>query len=524
MSFLLAALLGVMTVWDYPARQQAHEKLRAEFLTALRTGDTETMTETCRKGVDLLPEDPVWHYNLACSLAYYKDAAPALDELEKAIDLGYRDVEGMRKDNDLKRISQLPRFKELVEYADSIRERPIFSGPLAVTYASGFAGQLLVLSAQNLVWDLENGCFDAKMHLSDSLNLPYAGLLYVNRDGNHSTLAMTNWPGLTPISFDAEGRARGQDIGFPNTTFPFPVIGNVSRAITMGPYWRSLPRALMTSDAFRLKLMSKFYLSNQFWVYPAAFDCPPIGTNGNVFASMTPYWLVSQGRSWSDLYYLKAALTVWKSLKHSVREKIVRRGMWAPVVQMLLRSSLTTVVTPEDYFTPKANPTAFPPDGIDLTKLAQSAAALTEAEIPPVAVIARVIGLDAGNEGVWPELTYSSVCAWAAVLRTEASQRTFLITAAGGDEYRFHVIWDEKSAASVIPLGPDTARVTINKDLLTPTNRVDIGVYARAKGTKWSAPSFVSFAVVDSSAPYSDPLLTPLPQPTAGEEPSAPTK
>ena len=125
---------------------------------------------------------------------------------------------------------------------------------------------------------------------------------------------------------------------------------------------------------------------------------------------------------------------------------------------------------------------------------------------------------------MWPELTYSSVCAWAAVLRTEASQRTFLITAAGGDEYRFHVIWDEKSAASVIPLGPDTARVTINKDLLTPTNRVDIGVYARAKGTKWSAPSFVSFAVVDSSAPYSDPLLTPLPQPTAGEEPSAPTK
>ena len=80
---------------------------------------------------------------------------------------------------------------------------------------------------------------------------------------------------------------------------------------------------------------------------------------------------------------------------------------------------------------------------------------------------------------------------------------------------------DEKNAAEVTPLSEDMARIVIKRDLLTPTNRVDVAVYARNKGTRWSAPSFVSFAVVDPKAPYSDPLLTPQPEPMAEVEPAA---
>ena len=46
---------------------------------------------------------------------------------------------------------------------------------------------------------------------------------------------------------------------------------------------------------------------------------------------------------------------------------------------------------------------------------------------------------------------------------------------------------------------------------MSPTNRVDVAVFARRKGTGWGAPAFVSFAVVDPSAEYSDPVLTPRP-------------
>ena len=89
---VLGILLAVLSIWDYPARFQAHDSLRRQFVAAVREGDTKTMEETCRKGVRVLPDDPTWRFNLACSLAYFpKRTDEAFDELEKAIDLGFRD-------------------------------------------------------------------------------------------------------------------------------------------------------------------------------------------------------------------------------------------------------------------------------------------------------------------------------------------------------------------------------------------------------------------------------------------------
>ena len=69
--YALLAVLAVLSIWDYPSRQQEHDRLRRQFVAAVRSGDTVTMEETCRKGVKLLPDDPTWQYNLACSLAYF---------------------------------------------------------------------------------------------------------------------------------------------------------------------------------------------------------------------------------------------------------------------------------------------------------------------------------------------------------------------------------------------------------------------------------------------------------------------
>ena len=82
----LIAVLAVLSVWDYPARQPQHERLRAEFVQAVREGDTKKMEESSRKGAELLPDDPTWAYNLACSLAYRAKPDEALDQLEKAIE------------------------------------------------------------------------------------------------------------------------------------------------------------------------------------------------------------------------------------------------------------------------------------------------------------------------------------------------------------------------------------------------------------------------------------------------------
>ena len=86
---LIIAIIATLSIWDYPARQPRHEQLRYQFMGALHRGDAKAMEATCLKGVELLPEDPPWHYNLACSIAHFKGREKnAFDELEKAIDDG----------------------------------------------------------------------------------------------------------------------------------------------------------------------------------------------------------------------------------------------------------------------------------------------------------------------------------------------------------------------------------------------------------------------------------------------------
>ena len=100
MSFVVP-LLAVLSIWDYPSRQFEHERLRAEFVQAFRAGDTQRMTEASRKGTELLPDDPTWAYNYACALAYQAKPDAALDQLERAIDLGFRDAAAIASDSDL---------------------------------------------------------------------------------------------------------------------------------------------------------------------------------------------------------------------------------------------------------------------------------------------------------------------------------------------------------------------------------------------------------------------------------------
>lgn len=511
----LTILLAVLSIWDYPARQQMHEQLKNQFVIALRGGDTTTMEETCRKGVELLPDDPTWHYNLACSLAYFpKRANEALDELEKAIDLGFRKPDEIAYDADLKRLAHESRFTQLVEYAKMMQSRPLLTGPLATVDATGIFGTKVAVGEQNLVWDFDRGLFDARLKLATGVKQPWTGDLYMNRDGNHSPLRLADFPGITEVKFDAEGRTRKLDLNAPNVCFPYPTFGNSSMAFVQGPYWRSIPRALMTTEATRLKAMEKLYLSNQFWVFPSNADTEPIGTNGDVFASIAPYWLTTAGRSWSDRPYLKAALLASAAFKPEVKREIVRRRLLTPTIQTIIRKSLGTVKNELDYTTYRAHPTALPPNGVDTNRVIAAAAKLTIPEIPPLAVITAEL-VPPVTETLWPELTYRSGFAWAYVLRAEDRTRTFFIRAVGAKEFKFVQTHGLDVDVKIVQVKPNEVRVKVDRSKMSPTKRVDIAVFGRNPGTGWGAPSYVSIARMDASAPYSDPVLTPLDQPVA---------
>lgn len=510
---ILCVILAVLSIWDYPARFPEHRRLSKQFVAAVREGDTATMEETCRKGVALLPDDPTWHYNLACSLAYFnKREEAAFDELEKAIDLGFRDRNAIIADTDLKRLETFPRYKELIEYAAQMSEKPLLLGPMATVEAAGVFGKPISLGEQNMGWDFDLGCFVAKMKMVAASADGNVGDLYMNRDAMHSPLNITLFPGLTAVRFDQAGRDRGMDVNMPNTIFPYPVFGNCSRAYTKGAYWRSLPRMMVTGEANQLGKMVKFYLSNQIWVMPSCADTAPVGTNGDVFASITPYLIITAGRSYSDRPYLQLALDASRKFNPQVKKEIVKRGLLAPTIQTLLRKSLKSVKKEEDYLGSKAHPTAFAAGAVDAKRLASAASSLTIDEIPPLAVLS-VTPDSIARQGAFSELTYATAFAWAFVFRTEAQTRTFSIGAKGAQEFAFVQTHGNGVDVRIEKIGPDRAKVTIDRSGMSPTNRVDIAVFGRNRGTGWGAPSFVSFARMDHSAPYSDPMLTPLPQP-----------
>lgn len=68
-----------------------------------------------RRMVRLRPENATAHYNLACSLALSKQKTAALRELQRAVQLGYRDFDWMQQDPDLEALKEHPAFLTLLE-------------------------------------------------------------------------------------------------------------------------------------------------------------------------------------------------------------------------------------------------------------------------------------------------------------------------------------------------------------------------------------------------------------------------
>lgn len=71
--------------------------------------------EIDKRLVKLKPEDPVIHYNLACSFSLTGDYEQALSELKKAVLLGYNDFPHMIKDPDLENLRKEPIFENFLQ-------------------------------------------------------------------------------------------------------------------------------------------------------------------------------------------------------------------------------------------------------------------------------------------------------------------------------------------------------------------------------------------------------------------------
>lgn len=71
-----------------------------------RRGRFKDGLQVDRRLARLCPEDPLVHYNLACSFSLTEEFRKAAHALRKAIQSGYRDFEHLRRDSDLEPLRQ----------------------------------------------------------------------------------------------------------------------------------------------------------------------------------------------------------------------------------------------------------------------------------------------------------------------------------------------------------------------------------------------------------------------------------
>jgi tetratricopeptide (TPR) repeat protein len=90
------------------------DALRVHANNLAAKGQSARALQLDRRLVRLQPDRPIPWYNLACSYAVLGMTDPALDALRRALELGYRHLDHLRRDPDLKSLRHDPRFLRLL--------------------------------------------------------------------------------------------------------------------------------------------------------------------------------------------------------------------------------------------------------------------------------------------------------------------------------------------------------------------------------------------------------------------------
>lgn len=564
---LASVSVGATNVFEMPLIQGRHRQLQQQLIMHVRAGNIGEMEQVCREGVELLPQDANWRYNLACALAYRKDKGAALDALEQAIELGFRDVKLMEGDRDL---AQLHKEERYVEALKKLRKAGKVEGVKPGVYVMGRQAEV---QGENTSWDLGQGVFhilfkllppeswkissysevyhgpaEAKVRewMKEEVAAGNFGDLYVNRDNGHSMIAVTNFPGLTSVSYSSEAQQYNVHLGVPNAMFSQPVVGNSSMSLTQGPFWRSLPRAIL-SEPTHSSNMVRLYIGNQIWVFPEHNDHDP--ELGDLYMVNTPYYVISQGSSYSDKPFVEAFAATMAAFKPAVKRRLIESGQLASTLQMILRSTQKQLKKPEDYLTSLAHPVVFDAKWLDVDAMVEMAQGLELDKLAPMVAL-RVVEDLKSQQGVDhfdlnSESLLTTAFSIGRILRNKDYERRMVVegvaaTRDGGAKLKWVVLQGDPEKISIKPLNSSGSRVEISiryhgnyrpmgGDGIPArlfSSRVDIGCFAVTE-SGYSAPSFISFSYLpdeervfnkdgrllsidysNSAKRYADPLLT----------------
>jgi tetratricopeptide (TPR) repeat protein len=90
------------------------EAIRVQAHNLAAKGEYARALQLDRRLVRLVPDNAIAWYNLACSYAVLGMIDPAFSALQRSLELGYRFLERLRQDPDLKGLHRDPRFLRLL--------------------------------------------------------------------------------------------------------------------------------------------------------------------------------------------------------------------------------------------------------------------------------------------------------------------------------------------------------------------------------------------------------------------------
>ncbi len=536
------------SVFDLPRIQAERAVLRTKIAAFFDRRDYAGAEQYSRTAVALVPHDADAHYNLACAQALQGKVAEALASLERAVALGFSDVDHLNNDDDLTSLRAHERFRKILEDAATTGPDPQGGWRYRVTPAPIENGVAWV-DEGNTAWAPRLGVFrsfftwEASAPVSDRIIKGFGevgGLLatwqakdraagnrgdfYDNHDSDHSNMRYGRFPQLTRIEFAEAPRARelhhGLQVAF---LFNGVTIGNSSTAVT-GSLWRSQARLALTHRRTAALLYVQ-YMHNHLYVYPEHRDHDPGHGgrdgkgHGDVFAVNTPYLIISQGSSGSDRVFLEAVAATLAAFRPDVKVALAGKGALMPTVQMIFRWCNRPVVKPADYLTGKAHPTVFDGNQLDVVKMVKMAQAMGLDALPPLARL-RVVeedqavpGRDYFDAGQGERL-FDTPGAIARVVRTVRYRRRMVVSAEPSRDlngrplsYHWSVLRGDAERIEIKPLNeagsvvelqiPYHARAPIAPGSALESNRVDIGAFVH-NGAYFSAPAFVTFFYLDN--------------------------
>ena len=522
-------------VFEMPAYASLQQRLTKSVIRLFRDRRYAEAEKALRHLVDQFPNWPVHHYNLAAALARQNKRAEALESLDKAISRGFTSKIALERDPDLDTLRELPRFRELLVNLDQRFKAKPRKARKSFVPRLVHEGRAIV-NGTNTAWEPRSNTLVAAFkftrsprndrvyggedRISGLLNLWYGrgeaagnhGDLYDNRDNGHSLLSKELFPQISHVEYSANARTAGVHYGV-NSRLLFNAItlGNSSTAVTDSRLWRSQARLVLTTPELVARTY-QHYVNDHLYVFPEHRDHDP--ERGDLFPANTPYMIISQGSSGSDRPIMRAVGAILAAFRPDVKAFLRDKHLVVPTVQMIFRSGLKSVKTPQDYLSAKAHPSVFEAADIDLEKMIHRARNLRAEAVPPRVQIAVVEeskprpGIDYFGPTKADEILFDTPSAIARIVRSTAHEKRMVISAAKTADpnglplkFAWKVLRGDADKITIKPLAGDASvvelRIQWHRRMPVPfkpeltTDRVDIAVFAH-NGENYSAPAFVS--------------------------------